>query len=265
MSETTKQFTKTGFSRLEIKEVDESERTFVGLASTWDLDLGGDVIRKGAFKRTLKHWKDAKRFVPLVDSHNVWGTVTSIVGKMDEGEETDEGLLGTFSMLEDDEKADAVFKRVKGGYVDGLSIGYRAVKVTYPETEEERKEGIYRYLDEVKLNEVSVVMYPMNPNARIDLASAKQLVEIARNRDLVAEEVAELKALRDSIVALLEGGAAGRKDPEEEKEVPSPEEAAVDPERAKALADRIDGLFRNRLATRIETARHSAAEVLVDL
>lgn len=256
------QFTKTGFSRLEIKEVDESAHTFVGLASTWDLDLGGDIIRKGAFKRTLKNWKDSKRSVPLVDSHDIYTTVTKVVGKMEHGEETDEGLLAEFSMIPDDQMADAVFKRVAGGFVDGLSIGYRAVKVEYPKTEEERKRGVYRYLDEVKLQEVSVVMYPMNPAARIDLSSAKHLVDLAGRRDLSEDEVKELAALHAAIADVLtgaekvEGGDGGA--------LPSPGETAIDEEAAKALADRIDAMMANRLATRLADLQHSG-RVLVDL
>lgn len=241
---------KTGFSRFEVKEINEQEGTFTGLASTYDLDLGGDVIRPGAFKRTLKNWKDSKRNVPLVDSHDVWSTVTKIVGQMDEGEETDEGLLGVFSMIPDDPTSTAVFKRVKGGYVDGLSIGHRPVKIEYPKTDEERKAGIYRYLDEVKLSEISVVMFPMNPNARIDTSTAKALLAKAQDRDLSGDELDELKSLHAELGAII----AGKKDPEAE--------ALADPEQAAKLADRIDQLLKTQLATRIEAVRHSSAPLL---
>ena len=47
--------------------LDEDSRTFEGLAATWDLDLGGDVIHRGAFKRTLEEWQKAGSVIPLLD------------------------------------------------------------------------------------------------------------------------------------------------------------------------------------------------------
>lgn len=253
---------RIAFAHLEVKDINTDTHTFTGLASTWDLDLGGDVIRKGAFKRTLRNWKSAKRNVPLVDSHNVYGSVTGVVGQMDNAQETDTGLLGEFSMIPNDTKAEEVFKRIAGGYADGLSIGYRPVKIEYPKTEEERRQGIYRYLDEVKLREVSVVLYPMNPNARIDLSTAKSLLEAAKERDLEEDEVQELKAFHDQIEDLL-GDLNGKTGAEGEPTTPPL--ALVDPAKAEDLVSKINDLFATGLDTRISAVRHSARSVLTDL
>lgn len=228
-------------TRFEVKDFNEDARTFQGLAATWDLDLGGDVIRQGAFKRTLKNWKSSKGVLPLLDSHN-GGSVRNVVGKMAEAEENDAGLVATFEMI-DGPDGDEVFRRVKGGYVDGLSIGYSAVKVQYPETEDEKQKGIWRYLDEVKLHEVSVVLWPMNPNARIDTSTAKALLLKARTMELTEDERAELTALSKEFGSLLAA--------------PGPEPEAVD-----ALLVRIQRLKVARLVTRIEAARHSAASLI---
>ena len=231
-------------TRFEVKEVQEDGRSFTGMASTWDLDLGGDIIRPGAFKRTLNNWKTSKRVLPLLDSHN-GGTVRAIVGKMTEAEETKEGLLSSFEVIEGPD-GDEVYRRIKGGYVDGLSIGYQAVKVAYPETQEEQATGVYRYLDEVKLHEVSVCLWPMNPEARIDTATAKAALLAAKGRDLTDDERAELKALNAQLTALLS--------------VPEPEGLA--PETLAALEAKLQRVQYHRLATRLETARHSAASLL---
>lgn len=253
----SKAATKTMVTRLEVKEIDADAHTFQGLASTWDIDLGGDVIRKGAFKRTLQHWKKSKRFVPLLDSHNSYSTVMSVIGKMDEGVETDDGLLGNFSMLPDDAVADGVFKRIEGGLVDGLSIGYKAVKVEYPKTDEERKAGIYRYLDEVELRENSVVMFPMNLGARIDLTTAKTLLMASSDRELEEDEVAELVALSKQIGDLLESQKGSMGAP--------PEEVLADPAATMDLVGKINRLFATGLATRISAAQHSGRAVLTGL
>jgi len=190
-------------TRFEVKAFDDADRTFSGLAATYDLDLGGDIIEAGAFKRTLKNWQSSKNVLPLLDSHN-GHSVRNVVGKMVEGEETDEGLLSTFEVIGGPD-GDEIFRRVKGGYVDGLSIGYSAVKVRYPDTEEERQKGIWRYLEEVKLHEVSVVLWPMNPEARIDTASVKAMILALQSSELRDDDRAELKALQSQLRALLAG------------------------------------------------------------
>ena len=232
-------------ARFEVKALDEEARTFSGLAATYALDLGGDVIEPGAFKKTLKDWKRGKRVLPLLDSHNS-GSVRSVVGKLLEAEEAPKGLDATFEVI-DGPDGDEVFRRVKGGYVDGLSIGYSAVQVRYPETAEEQATGVYRFLKEVKLIEVSVVLWPMNPEARIDTATAKALLMAAKDKDLTEDDRAELKSLAAEINVLLQASAM-------------PGEPT--PEALKVLSDKIQRLHLHRLATRIEAARHSGARVL---
>lgn len=244
---------KSLVTRLELKEVDEESRTFSGLASTWDLDLGGDVIRMGAFKRTLKAWKKSKRPLPLLDSHNSFSSVRNVVGKLEEAEETDAGLEASFAVI-DGPDGDEIFRRVKGGFVDGLSIGYNAVKVAYPETEEEQASGVYRYLDEVKLREVSVVLFPMNEGARIDTSSMKAMIKglfLEGERELEDDEVEELKRLRDHITSLLT-----KAEPE-----PEPIEKLTQ-EALEELKLKLNKVTAERLTTRIEEIRHSSHELM---
>jgi len=147
----------------EVKAVDDGAMTFEGLSSTWDLDLGGDVIEKGAFTRTLDHWRSSAKIIPLIDQHN-YGSVRAVVGKMTDARETDEGLYTTWEML-DTEDGREVFARIKGGFIDGLSIGYRVIGDAPIE------DGVRR-IKEVALEEVSAVIWPMNPGARIQAVKA---------------------------------------------------------------------------------------------
>lgn len=186
----------------EIKEVDDAAGTFKGLAAAFTLDQGGDIILPGAFKRTLADWKRSKgKTVPLIDTHN-YNSATAIVGKMIAAEETADGLEATFEFIPDDPAADAVRKRVKGGYVSGLSIGYSTVEQRNP-SDEERRKGIWRYLKEVKLLEVSVVAFPMNADARIDAGSVKSYLASLRADALSDVDREELKSLQTEISALL--------------------------------------------------------------
>lgn len=186
---------KRATTRFEIKadSIDDSSRTFSGLAATWDLDLGGDVIRQGAFKRTLKNWKASKSPLPLLDSHNAYSTIRAVVGKLEDAEETADGLIATFEVM-DGPDGDEIWRRIKGGYVSGLSIGYRAMKQEAP-SEEERLKGVWRILTEVKLEEISVCVWPMNPGARIDTDSMKSLLTPEALAALSDEEKTTLRAL----------------------------------------------------------------------
>ena len=163
--------TKT-LAPFQVKAVDEESRTFSGLASTWDLDLGGDVIHKGAFAKTLRDWRASGKPLPLIDQHN-YGSIRSVVGKMISAKETDEGLVSEFQVI-DGPDGDEVLRRVKGGYVDGLSIGYMPTKWEYEGGDGGER---IRHLKEITLHEVSVVIWPMNPGATIDASTVKSLLD----------------------------------------------------------------------------------------
>lgn len=199
-----------------VKDVDAEERTFEGLASTWDLDLGGDVIHRGAFKQTIGHWRQGGKVLPLIDQHN-YGSVRSVVGKMVDAKETKDGLWTQWEVIRGQD-GDEVLARVEGGYVDGLSIGYRPVKIEMP-TEDEEREGVYRHLKEVELKEVSVVIWPMNPEARIDTDSIKAAVARLTEGELGDEDRAQLRALNKHIEALLAPEEAPHLTPEQRAEL----------------------------------------------
>lgn len=170
---TTKRSAGAVAARFEVKALDDATRTFSGLASTWDLDYGGDVIKRGAFADTLKEWRASGQAMPLLDSHNGFSSVRAIVGKMTDASETKEGLEATFEVL-DGPDGDEIWRRIKGGLVSGLSIGYEPKEVETPDPDQERQ-GIWRILKKVILREVSVVIWPMNTDARI--RSVKSLVD----------------------------------------------------------------------------------------
>lgn len=198
---------------LEIKldSVNAEARTFEGMGAAFSQDLGGDVILPGAFKRTISDWKKSSRILPLLDSHNGYGTVRAVVGKVLDAKEVTEGLW-TKSAIIDGPDGDEVLRRVKGGYVDGLSIGYKAVQIKVP-TDEEAQRGIWRFLKEVALKELSVCIWPMNPDARIDLGSVKHLLAEAKSRSLDPDELDDLKSVACQIRALLAASAPGTEDP----------------------------------------------------
>jgi phage head maturation protease len=94
---------------------------------------------------------------------------------MTDAKEADGGLEGSFRVI-DGPDGDEIYRRIKGEYVNGLSIGYEPVRVRPPKPEEERA-GIWRVLEEVKLREVSIVIWPMNEEALVDVGTMKDTPE----------------------------------------------------------------------------------------
>ena len=123
-----------------------------GYASLFDVeDISGDVVREGAFKKTLEDGS-----MPMLFAHKpgtpigVWETV-----REDEAGLFVEGIIRPSSSPQAKKLADLI----KGGSVTGLSIGYRTVKSS------PRVRG--RNLLELDLWEVSVVGFPLLRAARI--------------------------------------------------------------------------------------------------
>jgi HK97 family phage prohead protease len=174
-----------------VKSIDQKARRFAGLASTWDLDLGNDVIHKGAFAKTLNDWRGAKRrTVHLLDSHKR-ESVDDVLGKMVAAQETDAGLEAEFEMRDTQNAHDAL-KAIEGGFIDGLSIGYQPIAF---EHEKSNSGKTIRHLKEIKLHEISLVVSPMNEGARVDPSSVKSLIDAAKAGQLTDEQKAELLAL----------------------------------------------------------------------
>lgn len=177
-----------------IKSVDQKARRFSGLASTWEKDLGNDVIHNGAFRKTLSDWRRSeKKSVPLLDSHDRY-SVDSVLGKMTHASETAAGLETEFEMR-DTEKAHEALDAIEGGFISGLSIGYEPVEFKYEKPEGGSMFDTIRHLTEVKLREVSLVVFPMNEGARIDASSVKSFIDAAKAGQLTDQQKAELLAL----------------------------------------------------------------------
>ena len=169
-----------GFLPWEVK-VDDDGPGFEGLAATWDLDLGGDVIHKGAFKKWIQEFKQLGKLLPLLDSHDTWSSVTNVLGKLLEAKETKAGLWTRWELV-DAPDLDGIKARLAGGFVPGMSIGYVAKKIRTP-SDVERRGGILRHLDEMALREVSLVVTPMNPKATVNPDTVKGEAEEPNTED----------------------------------------------------------------------------------
>lgn len=141
---------------LAIKAVGEAG-VFEGYGSTFDeLDQGGDIVVKGAYRQTLA--QRGARGIKLLYEHNP----CEPIGVWEEMREDETGLWCRGRLLVDDvAKAREVYALMKVGAVDGLSIGYRVVN-----SARDADNGA-RLLQEIDLREVSVVTFPMNETSLI--------------------------------------------------------------------------------------------------
>ena len=124
---------------------------FAGYAALFDrVDRGGDVVRQGAFTRTLGDvWR-----VPLLWQHDP----KRPIGVVERLAEDKRGLrvIGRLSEGAGGREAAALMRE---GALSGLSFGYRVRGAG--------TRGTKRELRDLDLVEVSLVTFPMQPAARV--------------------------------------------------------------------------------------------------
>lgn len=139
-----------------------SEGTFEGYASLFEIaDLGGDVIAPGAFRDSLR--RRGARGVKMLFQHDPGQPI----GVWDELREDARGLYVRGRLVLEVARAREVLALMRAGVLDGLSIGFRAV------TGQRMPRTGLRRLTRIDLWEVSVVTFPLLPEARVAQVSAK--------------------------------------------------------------------------------------------
>jgi len=119
-------------------------------------DQGGDVVQKGAYAASLKRLAARAGRVKMLWQHDPGQPI----GVWDEVREDATGLWVKGRILAEVAKGREVAALLQAGAIDGLSIGYRTVKA-------ERDGKGQRLLSELELWEVSLVTFPMLPEARV--------------------------------------------------------------------------------------------------
>lgn len=128
---------------------------FAGYAAIFDRpDRGGDVVRAGAFARSLAR----SQAVPLLWQH----APARPIGRVEYLKEDKRGLR-VIGRLSDGAAGREVAALLKEGAVKGLSFGYRV--------RDAKGEGP-RELTELELVEISLVTFPMQPKARVHAVEA---------------------------------------------------------------------------------------------
>ncbi len=139
---------------LDLKAAPAEDGTFEGYASVFGVvDQGMDVVERGAFVKSL-----ARRKPKMLWQHEM----DKPIGVWDEVREDERGLYVKGRLLTDVSKGREALALLKAGALDSMSIGYRTVEATM-----EQGDRMIRKLLEVDLFEISIVTFPMLPDAKV--------------------------------------------------------------------------------------------------
>lgn len=202
------------FISLDFKQAD-ADGSFEGYASLFNReDLGRDVVLPGAFRESLA--ARGARGIKLLFQHDanqpigVWTTL----------EEDSRGLYAQGRLMRDVARAREVMALMREGALDGLSIGFKTVKAR-----RDRASGV-RHLEKIDLWEISIVTFPLLPEARITSTKTRPFASapptereferwLTRDAGLTRSEaralmrsgLSGLKALRDAGQGTKEGAS----------------------------------------------------------
>ena len=211
-------------------ELKEDGGIVKGYASTFDRDPDayGDVVKRGAFAKSLERWKALNaegKFIPLLWGHDTEDPKSNI-GRVVDAVEDERGLLITAEFDADNEKAQYVRKLVQEGRVYQFSFAFEIRDQGTVELEDGRKANELRDLE---LFEVSLVQIPANQHATVEEVKsidAAELMEQAaaeiksgrRNSAKDADELRKIASAAAEIQEVVNGLLADDETPTEDGE-----------------------------------------------
>ncbi len=187
------------FTALDLKSVG-ADGAFEGYASVFNReDMGRDVVAPGAFRDTLEERGAAG--VRMLFQHDPGQPI----GVWTRLQEDRTGLYAIGRLNPDVARAREVMSLMREGAIDGLSIGFKAVKARRdPRTR-------IRRIERIDLWEISVVTFPMLPEARI--ARTKGWTPpLATERDFERWLTRDARLTRAEARALMRTGLKGVRD-----------------------------------------------------
>ena len=142
---------------IEIKAVNE-DGLFSGYASVFEeIDSYRDIVKRGAFEKTLAESESKGRAVPILWQHDA----AKPIGVYTELKEDERGLYVEGQLNMDVQQAREALSLLKQKALSGISIGYNSVRY-----DTDVKSGVRR-LYELKLFEASLVTFPACDSARV--------------------------------------------------------------------------------------------------
>lgn len=147
--------------------------TFKGYASVFDgIDSYGDRIQRGAYTRVIEKIAGGEESMPkMFINHRSWDIPP---GKWMTLSEDDTGLLMEGEFTPGNPEGQIVKAALQHGTIDGLSIGFQLGEF---EMIKENNREIRLIKSVAALPEVSIVTFPADEAARVDLNSVKSSLD----------------------------------------------------------------------------------------
>jgi len=152
---------------------------FSGYASVFGgVDSYNDTIMAGAYKGVIERIKSgAARMPKMFVNHKSYELP---VGKWLEIAEDSKGLLMEGELTPGMSDAEKVKAAMQHGTIDGLSIGYGLNRDDVEMVEKD--DGVVRVIKNIsELYEISIVTYPADDSARVDLSSVKNALDLVES------------------------------------------------------------------------------------
>ena len=159
-----------------------NETEISGHASLFGVvDQGQDIVTRGAYAASLASHAARGTRVKMLWQHDP----ATPIGVWDEVREDAQGLFVKGRLLPETQKGAEALALIKAGAIEGLSIGYRTTKAV-------RDKDGRRRLEDVELWEVSLVTFPMLPEARLSATPTA-------SQKAASDEDATLRALASAL------------------------------------------------------------------
>lgn len=175
--------------------------TIEGYFSTWtrEPDAYGDVVAKGAFAESFERIRENGGTVPFLWGHQS-EDLNSYIGTAGDFKEDDHGAYfkATFDATDQAQRAREL---VKDGRIAKFSFAYEILDQGEVELEDGRKANELRKLE---LYEVSLVMYPANPDTSVIDVKSGRRNSAADEKSLknIAELAARIQSEVDGLLAV---------------------------------------------------------------
>ncbi len=225
--------------RMEVKA--DQQGSFTGLASTFgNIDLGNDRIDRNAFNETLSNWKSRQELPAMLFQHDM----SEPIGNFSSMNITDNGLevSGDLWLGKGITKAEQAQMMLTGNGPKGLSIGFIP-------TEVENEADNVRLIKNMNLLEVSVVSFPMNPEARITSAKSffgddGKLISKRQADDLLRDILGLSKRQAEAFLSKGYAGLVG--DPQGSSDLGDPEAKAAQEQETITALDNLNSFLKER-------------------
>ena len=222
------------YKEFKVEYKDAGNGSLEGYASTWIRrpDSYGDVVKEGAFTRTLKERWNGGKGIPLLWAHQM-DSLSSYIGKAD-AEEDDKGLHFVASF---DDTPEA--QRVRGLYKDGrlskFSFAFDVWVAGMVTLEDGVKANELRDLD---LFEISCVCVPANDDAGVVAVKAEEKSgkrNSKKDEDAIREAIASMEGAITTLRGVLDEADEPDGEDESNDNPKGEDQKASNPERERVL------------------------------